>query len=366
MKKYTQLLVVLVLVLTVVGVARNSPAWASSLLASEQPSGALQSLAGIAINETGSYYIGGLCVFNVVYTHSGASATVAVDVPAEISRKVPFSYEDDLYLAGCHVVHYTMDRVTREMSAAYGSWEVCFGDRPDEQLTIYYYLDNPDTGSAVWLPLITTVKDGFVCAPANYTGVYAPGSKHITALVPITGNGDQSNSGTGNGTRRQQPPDTRGTVRPPSPTTIIEYPIPITGTGGITQSGTYHIGGICSIIVDYYVPGLSDNVHVEEDIEISSNVPFPDNEGLLYLPGCHVFHYKDAKLVKDVTPAEGSWKICFAAVPNKKTTIYFYYAKDDLPESAIPGWAPLETTIESGMACAPLTDHTGVYAPAGK
>jgi len=348
MKKYNRLLIVLVLVVTVVGVARNSPAWASTLFTSGQPSGNAQPPSEITITESGTYTVGGLCEFNAVYLRAGASAVLAVDVPAEESRKVPYSYKDDLYLAGCHVVHYSLDsvtnesKITREMSPTYGSWEVCFGDRPDVELTIYYYLDDPESGSAVWQPLVTTSKDGFVCAPAIYTGVYAPGGRRL-----------EVNTGTNSG-NGQTTGSAGGTVRPPSSSVTV------------TKSGSYSIGGVCSMIIEYYVPNLSNEIHVEENVEISANVPFPDNEGLLYLPGCHVFHYKDAKLVTDVTTDEGSWKICFAAIPNKQTTIYFYYAKNDAPESALPGWAPLKTTLENGMACAPLTDQTGVYAPAGK
>jgi hypothetical protein len=87
---------------------------------------------------------------------------------------------------------------------------------------------------------------------------------------------------------------------------------------------------------------------------------------LLYLPGCHLLHYKSNKLVKDVTSSDGSWKICFAAIPNKETTIYYYYANDETAGSVTPPWTPLETKIENGMACAPGVDHTGVYAPVGK
>jgi hypothetical protein len=342
MKKNIQLLVVLVLVLTIAGVARNNPAWADSLLSSSQPSAAAQPLSEITVVETGSYFVGGLCQFNAVYMGSGASAKLAIDVPAEESRKIPYAYEDELYLAGCHVVHSVMGEVTRKMSPAYGSWEVCFGDRPDVELKVYYYLDDPENGSAVWLPLTTTVTNGFACAPAIYTGVYAPGGKRIETAggldIPIG----------------QPTPSTGGTVLPPSP------------SARITQPGTYAVGGVCSMIIDYYVPNLANEIHVEENIEISANVPYPDNEGLLYLPGCHVYHYKEDKLVMDVTPEEGLWKICFAALPNKETTIYFYYAKDSAPKSAIPDWTPLDTTIEGGMACAPLTDHTGVYAPTGR
>lgn len=351
MKKYIQFLVVLVLTLTIVGIAKNGTAWASTLLISGQPSGAAQPASIKDISESGSYTIGGLCEFNAVYMGSGASTDVAVDVPANVSRKIPYAYEDELYLAGCHVVHYTLDKttnkkiVTREMSPTYGSWEVCFGDRPEVELRIYYYLDDPETGSAVWLPLVTThTTDGFACAPSIFTGVYAPAAIYPDRITKANSGGEK------------QVPSTGGTVRPPSPSSTI------------TKSGTYSVGGVCSLIIDYYVPNLSNEIHVEEQIETSANVPFPDNEGLLYLPGCHVFHYRESILRTDVNVnmSEGSWTICFASIPNKKTTIYFYYAKDDRPESAKPDWSPLETTFENGMACAPLTNQTGVYAPTGK
>ena len=350
MKKYIQLFVVLALVLTIVGVARSNPAWASSLLKSEQPSTAALPLTEVDVSESGTYYIGGLCEYNVLYTETGASSKAAVDVPAQESRQVPYGYEGELYLAGCHIIHYVIDpatqekKVTREMSPTYGSWEICFGDRPDVELTLYYYYDEPEIGSQAWIQLPTTHKDGFACAPAPYTGVYAPAAVRPPASEGGTTGGTQTIGGPG------------GSVVTPPTSTII------------SQSGAYSAGGICTLYVEYFVPDLANELHVEDDIEISQNVPYPDNEGLLYLPGCHVFHYVKSNLVKDVnvTTEQGEWKICFAAIPDKKTTIYFYYAKDELPESALPDWKPLETTIENGMACAPFTEHTGVYAPTGK
>ncbi|MDD2923361.1 MAG: hypothetical protein PHQ36_13840, partial [Anaerolineales bacterium] len=82
-------------------------------------------------------------------------------------------------------------------------------------------------------------------------------------------------------------------------------------------------------------------------------------------PGCHVFHYKNSQLVDEVTTDEGKWEICFAAIPDKKTTIYFYYSDNDLAR-VTSKWTPLETRIENGTACAALTDYTGVYTPVGK
>ncbi|MBI3162989.1 MAG: hypothetical protein HYZ23_10780 [Chloroflexi bacterium] len=351
MKKYAQIFVAISLLLTIVGVARSNPAWASSLLKSDQPSAAALPPIEIDVSESGSYYVGGLCEFNALYTSTGASAKAAVDVPAEESRNVPYGYDGELYLAGCHIIHYVLDaatndkKETREMSPTYGSWEVCFGDRPDVELLIYYYFDKPESGSPAWIPLTTTHKDGFACAPAQYTGVYAPAAVRppIQDGSTVTEN-PQVGGGSG------------GTVVTP-PTSAL-----------ITESGTYSAGGICTLEVEYFLKNLSNDLHVEENIDVSQNVPFPDNEGLLYLPGCHVFHYVDNALVKDVntTTEQGKWKICFAAIPGKKTTIYFYYARDDKPDSALPDWTPLETTIENGMACAPLTEHTGVYAPTGK
>lgn len=338
MKKQIQLLVILVLVLTAIGVAKNAPAWASTL-----PAGAVQPLSEITVTESGSYTVGGLCQFNAVYTGSGASASVAVDVLDGTSQNVPNSSEDQLYLAGCHIVHFTMGEIMREMSPAYGSWEVCFGDRSDARLTIYYYLDDPENGSAVWAPLITTIKDGFACAPANYSGVYAPGGRSIESNgVPVTGN-DQSAGSSG------------GTVRPPAPI----------DTGQITQSGTYYVGGVGSVVINYKASNLATVVHLEKNTEISAKVSFPDDGGLLYLPGVHLFHYTAGKLVPDVSPSDGSWKICFASIPNKETTIYFYYANDETAGSVGSDWTALETTIENGMACAQAS-HTGVYAPAGR
>ena len=341
MKKYTRYLIVLVLVLTIVGIARNSPAWASTLPGSGLPSGGALPDTEITITDSGLYTVGGLCTIEVDYKVSDLQDKAAVDVPAEISREVPFSYVGELYLAGCHLVHYSQDKIVSEVSDKDGKWEVCFGDRPDENLTIYYYLDDLPEDEKVWVPLPTTIKDGVVCAPAFYTGVYAPGG----FLIPQTGN---QTGGTQTVIRSQN-----GTVRPPPASAFI----PVTGA--------YAVGGVCTMIVEYYVSGLSTEIHVEENLETSYNVPFPDNEGLLYLPGCHVFHYKSGDLVNDVTVDEGKWMICFAAIPNKVTTIYFYYAEDDI--SAVTSvWAPLETTTEDGMACAPLTNQTAVYAPVGK
>jgi hypothetical protein len=341
MKKYIQYLIAFILTATVIGVARDNSAWASP-----QPSDGARPNFEIDVTEDGEYVIGGLCIFRVSYKVAGLSNKAAVDVPAEVSREVTFSYPDDLYLAGCHLTHLKDSLVKNEMSSDEGDWQVCFGDRPNENLTIYYYSDEAAAaGQANWLPLPTTkTDDGFVCAPSMYTGIYAPGG----IVIPQTGPLAKS-------------------AAPPPPTISKVGTVMVTTASSvrITKPGTYGAGGICELKVDYYVPALANELHVEEDVEISAEVPFPDNQGLLYLPGCHVFHYKTDKLVDEVTSDEGSWEICFAAIPNKETTIYFYYSDTDV-ERVTSVWTPLKTRVDGGQACAPTTEFTGVYTPVGK
>ncbi len=339
MKKYTQILVVFILAVTVVGLAWNSPAWAG-------PSASVEAKpdAEITVNQDGEYVVGGICNFNVKYKAANLSNKAAVDVPAEISRQVVFSYPDTLYLSGCHITHYVDGKVNSEMSSDQGDWQVCFGNRPDENLTIYYYSDElAANGKAAWTPLTTTEKDTYVCAPAMHTGVYAPGG----VVIPKTGPTSAENV-------PQNTVVQAGTVM-----------VNTSDSVAITKSGRYGAGGICELIVDYYIPNLTNALHVEENVEISAKVPFPDNKGLLYLPGCHVYHYKDSQVVDKVTTDEGRWEICFAAVPGKKTTIYFYYSNTDVTH-VTSDWTALDTQVTGGTACAGLTDFTGVYTPVGQ
>jgi len=144
----------------------------------------------------------------------------------------------------------------------------------------------------------------------------------------------------------------KGTVKPP-PGIVI----PVTG------GGTYSVGGICTMTIAYNVSGLSDLLYLEVPVEKSSSVPFPESNGKIHLPGCHVLHYdQSGQLMNEMGPEDGSWTICFAAQPKKTITIYYYL--DNL-ETVAPTWIPLKTTIENGIACAPA-NYSAVYAPASK
>ena len=353
MKKYVQIIVALVIVVSVVWMAKGGIAWASGLPAAQAPVSlpvSAQNDASMApppfvtdITETGIYNIGGICLLDVEYKNTEAKLKDQADaeVPIEESGKVPFSGEGQLLFPGCHVVHYMDGEIIREMSSRDGDWKVCFGDNPDiRDVKIYYYLDEPENGTKVWIPLETYKEDTLVCATAHFTGVYMPagetpeGPEGVFEAETVVQDGGRVGS----------------VVVPPSEVII-------------SGSGTYSAGGICSAIIKYYIPGLGDNLHVQFPTEDTHIIPFPDNEDLLYLPGCHFLHYRDGEVKKTMTREEGEWEICFAAIPGKEMTLYYY--RDDNTDIN-PPWTALETTNENGLACAPLADFSAVYAPAGK
>lgn len=350
MKKYIQLFVVFVLVLTVIGVARNDGVWAGALPGSQRSvsdskNGIVNLLQSgpVTITGSGSYNVEGVCTLDVEYkATSGLQDKADARIPVKESKKVPFSGigTEKLIFPGCHVVHYKLDKVVREASSEDGNWKVCFGTNPSLKMKIYYYLDEPTGGSPIWLPLPTTTENGVSCAPAMFTGVYMPAGQRVNP----PGAGDEGNI--------LNPPGIGGGSVKPPPDEIK-----------VTKSGTYAIGGICAMIIEYKVSNLSDQIHVQHPTEANDLIPFPDNGGLLFLPGCHVVHYREAQVKQKMSSDEGRWEICFATRPDKKMTIYFY--QDDLT-TITPPWVPLETRTDKGLACAPLADVSGVYAPAGQ
>ena len=352
MKKYIQILVVLALVLAVIGIARANPAWAGGATKSADPNpltgldladpNSAQPMS-IVVTGSGSYLIGGICKYDVTFTATDLKDAVDAEVPVADSKMVPFAGTGDLYYPGCHVVHYKADQVVDQANDADGDWKVCFGKRPDINLTIYYYLDNDASPS--WSALPTTVEGAYACAPALHTGVYMPAGE----VIPAEG-GYETISGV--------------PIKPqPGPGTVQPKPYP----NVITESGAYGMGGICALDVFYKVDNLSDNLWLEFPVEDSLFVTFPDNGDVLFFPGCHVLHFEADQVKEEMSADKGTWKICFAAHPDKKMTIYFYHSlvHVDDHENIIPPWTALPTTIENGLACA-SAENTGVYVPAGQ
>jgi len=362
MKKYLQLGAVLALVLVVVGVAAGSSAWVgagsdsaeqsqdASYIVLRDPAEYSAEPTAITIEESGTYNVGGFCNLEVEYKlASGLKDEADVEVPLSYSALIPFGYEGDLYLPGCHLVHYKANEIVAETRAEDGTWRVCFAERPDVNLTVYYYQDEPFETSPFWIELETTHENGFACAFAPYTGEYAPGSK-VQSEPTVSTKKTTTTITTGG-----------GSVKPPETKVIV------------TESTTYSVGGICTFRVIYKQPNQSDEIHVADALQYDSDPvdeynneqfnPFPDPNALLYQPGCHVLHYKFEEITRyEKFPPQGEWEICFAARPDKVMTIYYYLGDLTAQKSS---WVKLPTKTENGMACAPAF-FTGVYVPTGK
>jgi hypothetical protein len=363
MKKYILIFLVLGLVMMSVLVVSTKPIWESLLSPSKQPATGDNSPANtpqptsvdnspvvyeppatiITITGNGIYNIGGVCTIEVIFKISDLKVVADAEVPILDSQQVPFAYAGDLLFPGCHFVQYKQNAIVSPMLADDGSSKVCFGASPYLLMTIYYYLDNPGGGNKVWIPLPTTLEDNgrLVCAPAMYSGVYMPSGDYI--IIP--GTDPQSF------TNRLFPDGQGGSVLPP--------PSYIT----ITGSGDYAVGGICLIRAKYNITGLADDVQVKYPTEDTLKVPTNDVVGLFFYPGCQVTHYRDQVIKPTMTRVEGDWQICFAAIPDKTMTIYYY--RDDLTDIT-PPWIALPTITENGLSCATPVDFSAVYAPVGK
>ena len=358
MKKLFQLLVVFALVLAVVGVAKNGPAWASSLTGVEAGGANSPLPTHIVISGSGNYNVGGVCTLTIEFKSTSPMQVKAdAEIPIPESMKVPFGGEGELFRPGCHVAHVKEDKVIQELANADGTSKVCFGANPEMKMKIYYYLDKPFTTSPVFIEIASALEDNgrLICASAPYTGVYMPAGKV-----------DPSSGSVINGVTlpvlKQVPGFIKGSVR---------FPPSIVSSNMITSSGTYSAGGICTLKVHYKVDGLSDQLHVEPPEFDTIAIPFDDMPDLLYFPGCHVIHFRDAKVKYVMTQPEGDWEVCFAARPGKTMTIYYYEYEDANhsfvnPDHLVGPWKPLVTTTENGLACAPGVDFTAVYTPAGK
>ncbi len=359
MKKYIQLFLVIVTVVGVVGLLQTTPVWAGIFRPTQDPIQfsplipynieAAPLASKYIVTADGVYNVGGVCIFEVDFLDENGTKNLKIDIDAEIpleeSAQVPFSGDGDLFFPGCHFVHYKQDKVVNPMLAEDATTKVCFGANPDFEMTIYHYLDTPEGDSRAWMALTSNLEDNgrLVCATAPYTGVYMPAGK----LQPRPGSEEP-------GANPLFPGGVGGSVQPPS------------ARVSFSESGTYAVGGVCTIKAEYKVSGLSNEVFVAYPEEDTQTVPFPDTDSddLLYFPGCHVVHFRDAALKDQMNKVEkeGEWEICFAARPGKEMTIYYY--QDDL-DNVTPPWKPLETTTENGLACAKLVDFTAIYTPAG-
>jgi hypothetical protein len=132
-----------------------------------------------------------------------------------------------------------------------------------------------------------------------------------------------------------------GTVKPPP---VVVPPI--------TKTGTYAVGGVCTIIVEQ----LADTTSLHAQL-----LPFdvlkarPDGTSR-YLAGvCDLTYHISGKLVSNITSTDGTVQVCFAALPNITSKIYVYDVKSST-------WTALDTTLSSDnlLECA-VASQTGRY-----
>jgi hypothetical protein len=92
MKKYIPILVVIVLVLSIVGIARGNSVWASPA-ASAVVKAPLKTLIDITANGTSN--VGGVCDITATFKTGGAVAKIQADaeVPIDQAKLVPYNFD---------------------------------------------------------------------------------------------------------------------------------------------------------------------------------------------------------------------------------------------------------------------------------
>jgi hypothetical protein len=130
----------------------------------------------------------------------------------------------------------------------------------------------------------------------------------------------------------------QGTVKTP-PHQIL---IPVTGD--------YSVGGFCTLNVAFNDPAIT------LDATLQTPLPrdLPDKVHKVS-QGCLLTYYSSSQRLDELSASAGSATICFAAIPQQQTVVYFHNLYD-----ANPTWVPLETTVENGIACA-AAPKSGVY-----
>jgi len=124
--------------------------------------------------------------------------------------------------------------------------------------------------------------------------------------------------------------DDPGSVKPPSKVIVIK------------KSGTYSIGGFCTMTVELNAEKVRAQVFIERPLPKS----LPSGVRSVR-QGCRVTYYDSRTRLEVLLPEQGNAKICFAAAPKKDNTIYFYNVYGESPV-----WVALETEVEKGIACA--------------
>jgi hypothetical protein len=120
----------------------------------------------VVISATGDYSVGGFCTLTVVFN----DPTIALD--ASIEDPLPRDLPDKVHKVsqGCHLIYYESGKRIAELPPASGTATICFAATPQKPMTIYF--NDIYSAYPTWVALETTIQNGIACAAAPSSGVY--------------------------------------------------------------------------------------------------------------------------------------------------------------------------------------------------
>lgn len=149
------------------------------------------------------------------------------------------------------------------------------------------------------------------------------------------------------------PQSNPGTVKPP--------PAEVTAC----ENGPYSVGGVSRLTINNLAPGYCLAAFLRSHAFALGRIP--DGAGKVLAPITFVRVFYHGRFMYELPAEDGEVQICYWAPADKEVQIYFFdfYGPRSGERSGQPSWEPLETTVENGMACA-AAPKSGAYALIGK
>ena len=145
----------------------------------------------------------------------------------------------------------------------------------------------------------------------------------------------------------------KGTVQPPPPEITI------------CEEGIHSVGGVSTLEVNNLAPGYCLAAFLRNHAFALGRIP--DGAGQVLAPITFLRVFYHGRLIYELPEEDGQAEICYAVPPGMTAQIYFFdfYGPRFGERTGQPSWAPLETTVSDGIACAPA-QTTGAYALIGQ
>ena len=120
----------------------------------------------ILIPVTGDYSVGGFCTISIALNDPAINLDAGLKTP--LPRELPDKVQK--VRQGCLLTYYNSDQRINELPADSGNTTICFAATPNKQMTVYFL--NMYVAKPQWVPLETTVEAGKACATGNASGIY--------------------------------------------------------------------------------------------------------------------------------------------------------------------------------------------------